>query len=190
MASGTYDIITVGGGLGGSALALAMAEHGARVLVLERESHFRDRVRGEGMHAWGVPEARALGCTSGCARRVGRSALVGYLPASRPDRSPRLSGDHAAPLPLVRLLSSGDARGTPHCSDPGRGRGAPGDERAGGEARRSALRGTRTRGPCRGGARASGRRGRWPQLAGTDRSGLPRAARPRVAPVCGGVVGK
>ena len=61
MANGTHDIITVGGGLGGAALALAMAEHGARVLVLERESHFRDRVRGEGMHAWGVPEARALG---------------------------------------------------------------------------------------------------------------------------------
>ena len=61
MANGTYDIITVGGGLGGSALALAMAEHGVRVLVLEREQHFRDRVRGEGMHAWGVPEARALG---------------------------------------------------------------------------------------------------------------------------------
>jgi 2-polyprenyl-6-methoxyphenol hydroxylase-like FAD-dependent oxidoreductase len=61
MANGTYDIITVGGGLGGAALALAMADHGARVLVLEREQHFRDRVRGEGMHAWGVPEARALG---------------------------------------------------------------------------------------------------------------------------------
>lgn len=60
MASGTYDIITVGGGLGGSALAKAMAEHGARVLVVEREKQFKDRVRGEGMHAWGVPEARAL----------------------------------------------------------------------------------------------------------------------------------
>ena len=61
MASGIYDIITVGGGLGGAALAKAMAEHGARVLVLERETHFKDRVRGEGMHAWGVPEAKALG---------------------------------------------------------------------------------------------------------------------------------
>lgn len=61
MASGIYDIITVGGGLGGSSLAKAMAEHGARVLVLEREPHFKDRVRGEGMHAWGVPEAKALG---------------------------------------------------------------------------------------------------------------------------------
>jgi 2-polyprenyl-6-methoxyphenol hydroxylase-like FAD-dependent oxidoreductase len=61
MASGTYDIITVGGGLGGATLAKVMAEHGARVLVLEREAHFKDRVRGEGLHAWGVPEAKALG---------------------------------------------------------------------------------------------------------------------------------
>jgi len=61
MASDTYDIITVGGGLGGSALAKAMAEHGARVLVLERERQFKDRVRGEQMHPWGVVEARELG---------------------------------------------------------------------------------------------------------------------------------
>src|SRR5216117_2740321 len=37
-----YDIITVGGGLGGSVLAKAMAEQGKRVLVLEREKQFRD----------------------------------------------------------------------------------------------------------------------------------------------------
>jgi 2-polyprenyl-6-methoxyphenol hydroxylase-like FAD-dependent oxidoreductase len=61
MASGTYDIITVGGGLGGATLAKAIAEHGACVLVLERERQLKDWVRGEGMHAWGVPEARALG---------------------------------------------------------------------------------------------------------------------------------
>jgi choline dehydrogenase-like flavoprotein len=42
MAQGTYDIITVGGGLGGSTLAKVMAERGARVLVLERERQFRD----------------------------------------------------------------------------------------------------------------------------------------------------
>ncbi|MBI3756592.1 MAG: hypothetical protein HY267_01305 [Deltaproteobacteria bacterium] len=40
MTSGTYDIITVGGGLGGAALAKAMAEHGARVLIPAREKHF------------------------------------------------------------------------------------------------------------------------------------------------------
>ena len=61
MASTAYDITIVGGGLAGSALAKGMAEHGARVLVLEREMEFRDRVRGEAIMPWGVPELRALG---------------------------------------------------------------------------------------------------------------------------------
>src|SRR5882724_11350651 len=56
-----YDIVTVGGGLGGSALAKAMAERGARALVVERETQFKDRVRGEFMAPWGVAEARELG---------------------------------------------------------------------------------------------------------------------------------
>ncbi len=57
----TYDIVTVGGGLAGSALAKAMAERGARVLVLEREKQFRDRVRGEYLNPWGVAEMKRLG---------------------------------------------------------------------------------------------------------------------------------
>jgi 2-polyprenyl-6-methoxyphenol hydroxylase-like FAD-dependent oxidoreductase len=61
MANDIYDIITVGGGLGGSALAKAMAERGAHVLILEREKQFKDRVRGEQMSSWGVGEARELG---------------------------------------------------------------------------------------------------------------------------------
>ncbi len=56
-----YDIVTVGGGLGGSALAKAMAERGARVLVVERETQFKDRVRGEALAPWGVAEAQQLG---------------------------------------------------------------------------------------------------------------------------------
>ena len=56
-----YDMITVGGGLAGSALAKNLAERGYRVLVLERETRFKDRVRGEQMHPWGVSAARALG---------------------------------------------------------------------------------------------------------------------------------
>ena len=59
--STTYDIITIGGGLGGSVLAKAMAEHGARVLVLESQTRFGDRVRGEAMMPWGAAEARELG---------------------------------------------------------------------------------------------------------------------------------
>jgi 2-polyprenyl-6-methoxyphenol hydroxylase-like FAD-dependent oxidoreductase len=56
-----FDVVTVGGGLAGSAFAKAMAERGARVLVLERESEFRDRVRGEALAPWGVAELAALG---------------------------------------------------------------------------------------------------------------------------------
>jgi len=52
-----HDIILVGGGLAGAALARALAEAGIRVLVLERETAFKDRVRGEAMLGWGVAEA-------------------------------------------------------------------------------------------------------------------------------------
>lgn len=55
-----YDLIIIGGGLAGAALGRALAPHGVRVLIIEREKHFRDRVRGEGVHPWGVAEARAL----------------------------------------------------------------------------------------------------------------------------------
>ena len=56
-----YDIITVGGGIGGSALAKAMAESGYKVLVVERETQFKDRVRGEWIGPWGVAEAKEIG---------------------------------------------------------------------------------------------------------------------------------
>src|SRR5215471_18691034 len=56
-----YDLIVVGAGLGGSSLARAIAETGARVLVLEREHQFKDRVRGEAMWPWGFAELQALG---------------------------------------------------------------------------------------------------------------------------------
>lgn len=61
MGRACYDVAIIGGGMGGSALGGALAREGLRVVILERERQFRDRVRGEGMHAWGVPEARALG---------------------------------------------------------------------------------------------------------------------------------
>ena len=55
-----YDLIVIGGGVAGSALAAGMAAAGARALVLEAEGSFRDRVRGEAIMPWGVAEARLL----------------------------------------------------------------------------------------------------------------------------------
>lgn len=56
-----FDLVSIGGGLAGSALARVMAERGYRVLVLERTTQFQDRVRGEATHPWGTWEARWLG---------------------------------------------------------------------------------------------------------------------------------
>src|SRR3984957_6094131 len=64
MAAPSYDIITIGGGIAASSSAKAMAERGARVLVLEREKQFKDRVRGEAVVSWGVAEANALAICS------------------------------------------------------------------------------------------------------------------------------
>jgi choline dehydrogenase-like flavoprotein len=43
----THDLVIVGGGIAGSTFAMNMAARGFRVLVVERERTFRDRVRGE-----------------------------------------------------------------------------------------------------------------------------------------------
>jgi 2-polyprenyl-6-methoxyphenol hydroxylase-like FAD-dependent oxidoreductase len=56
-----FDLVIIGGGIAGNALAAVMARAGKAVLVLERSTVYRDRVRGEGFHAWGVAEARRLG---------------------------------------------------------------------------------------------------------------------------------
>jgi 2-polyprenyl-6-methoxyphenol hydroxylase-like FAD-dependent oxidoreductase len=55
------DVVVVGAGIGGSALATALARDGLRVNVLEQTVEYEDRVRGESMMPWGVAEARALG---------------------------------------------------------------------------------------------------------------------------------
>ncbi len=57
----TYDLLIIGGGIAGAYLAGAVAKQGAKVMVLESEPRFKDRVRGEAIMPWGVADARALG---------------------------------------------------------------------------------------------------------------------------------
>ena len=55
------DVVIVGGGIAGSALAYALASAGRSVTVLESSVEYEDRVRGEIVMPWGVKEARNLG---------------------------------------------------------------------------------------------------------------------------------
>lgn len=95
-----YDIVTVGGGLGGAAIAKAMAERGYRVLVAERETKFKDRVRGEWTAPWGVAEAKELG-------------IYDALMAAGGHHTP-IMGIQAGPMPMpVRNLIEESALGIP-----------------------------------------------------------------------------
>ncbi len=67
------DVVVVGGGLAGSTLATVLARQGRNVLVLERETTFKDRVRGESMLPWGVAAARRLGVLGDLVAAGGRS---------------------------------------------------------------------------------------------------------------------
>jgi 2-polyprenyl-6-methoxyphenol hydroxylase-like FAD-dependent oxidoreductase len=60
MISASPDIVMVGGGIGGGALATVLARDGVEIVVLERETVFPDRVRGEWIAPWGVAEAKRL----------------------------------------------------------------------------------------------------------------------------------
>lgn len=56
-----FDVVIVGGGVAGCAIAGRLAGSGHRVLVLEREERFTDRIRGEGFGQYGFDQVTALG---------------------------------------------------------------------------------------------------------------------------------
>lgn len=57
----SFDLLIVGGGLAGASLGRSMASCGFRVLIVEKELKFRDRIRGEVLLPWGSVEAKDLG---------------------------------------------------------------------------------------------------------------------------------
>jgi 2-polyprenyl-6-methoxyphenol hydroxylase-like FAD-dependent oxidoreductase len=92
-----YDVVTVGGGLGGSALAKILAEHGARVLVVERERQFSDRIRGEWIAPWGVAEARRIGIYDTLIERCGHEEPFFDSPGLGPVRDFRTTTPQQLP---------------------------------------------------------------------------------------------
>jgi len=61
MMNTTPEIVIIGGGIGGGALATVLARQHIDVVVLERETDYPDRVRGEFIVPWGVSELKRLG---------------------------------------------------------------------------------------------------------------------------------
>ena len=116
MNASSFDIITVGGGLAASTFAKSMSERGVKVLVLEREERFKDRVRGEFIVTWGVAEAKELGILDllrqSCAIEVPWIDL-GFGPrdlrTTTPQQLPGLSFSH--PEMQETLLSAAENAG-------------------------------------------------------------------------------
>lgn len=97
---GAADVVIVGGGIAGSAMAAVLAARGLDVVVLERQFQFRDRVRGENMQPWGVVEMRRLGL-----EQVLLDAGGGYCQRAVPyDEVRTVAEAEAAALPLNMLV--------------------------------------------------------------------------------------
>src|SRR5260370_14264752 len=55
------EVVIVGGGIGGSALACVLAREGIATTILEKSTVHADIVRGEWVAPWGVAETERLG---------------------------------------------------------------------------------------------------------------------------------
>jgi menaquinone-9 beta-reductase len=95
------DVVVVGGGIAGSALAATLAAAGVRVVVLERQEFYGDQVRGEGLWPWGVIEAKRLGIHDALLEAAGGDHvewLVDYMDGDDP------AGAEHEPIPLAAMI--------------------------------------------------------------------------------------
>ncbi|HEY2618946.1 MAG TPA: FAD-dependent monooxygenase, partial [Acetobacteraceae bacterium] len=76
--SNSPEVAVVGAGVGGGAVAYALAKTGLSVAILERSERHIDRVRGEWLAPWGVAEAATLGLIEPL-REAGGSFLINYV---------------------------------------------------------------------------------------------------------------
>ncbi|MEA3213912.1 MAG: hypothetical protein QOJ19_68 [Acidimicrobiia bacterium] len=108
--NGTRDIVVIGGGIAGSSLAKVAAERGLQVTVLERQTAYRDKVRGEYLQPWGVTEAQRLGVDDALLNTGGMfiTQAIGYDEILPPEAA------ESMPLPLQEFCP-----GTPGAMDVG-----------------------------------------------------------------------
>src|SRR5260370_11006569 len=93
--SEAYDVVIVGGGIAGGALATALARGGIAVAVLERDAMPIDKVRGEFMAHWGVAELQRLRLLDIL------TAAGGVFPKQAVPFDENLPGAAAPPFPLL-----------------------------------------------------------------------------------------
>jgi 2-polyprenyl-6-methoxyphenol hydroxylase-like FAD-dependent oxidoreductase len=92
---GEPEIVIVGGGVAGGALATVLARKGRSVALLERDQRHVDRVRGEWMAPWGVAEAVRLGLLDDFHAAGGFHPVrsVGYDETQTPERAEAMAID-------------------------------------------------------------------------------------------------
>jgi 2-polyprenyl-6-methoxyphenol hydroxylase-like FAD-dependent oxidoreductase len=128
----TVDVAIVGGGIAGAALATVLAREGYEVLLLERQTSYRDKVRGEFLSCWGVAEMLALDLEKPFLDAGGHyiRRFVPYDEVIEPGLA------EANAVPLNRLLP-----GVPGCLDVGHPQACETLARAATEAGATVLRG-------------------------------------------------
>ncbi len=107
-----YDLIIVGGGIGGSALAATMSKAGWSVLVLEKQESYEDRVRGEWIAPWGVVETQRLGIYE-TLMAAGGHHITSHVTYDE-SLAPELCEDAAMPLNLIPDVPGPLCIGHPH----------------------------------------------------------------------------
>lgn len=104
------DVVIVGGGVAGGALAVQLARAGLETVVLEQQAQYTDRVRGETLALWGVAEAQPLGVLDVLSSAEGNwvSRSVPYdelVPAEVAEQRARDLGQFVPDVPAMLDLS-------------------------------------------------------------------------------------
>jgi 2-polyprenyl-6-methoxyphenol hydroxylase-like FAD-dependent oxidoreductase len=96
-----FDVVIIGGGIAGNAVAATLARAGKSVLVLERSTVYRDRVLGEYFQPWGVAELRTLGFFD-MLTRAGGAVITCVVPY---DETEEPAASEAAAVAFDKLLA-------------------------------------------------------------------------------------